>query len=61
MPEVVRLLLADAQTSGGLLLLVAADAAGALVRRLADEGHAAAQVSEVTPHRGDAPRIVVRA
>ena len=46
-PEVLRLLLADAQTSGGLLLFVPEAEAAALVRRLADEGHAAARIGSV--------------
>lgn len=58
-PEVLRLLLADAQTSGGLLLLVPPAAAEDLVARLVDEGHAAARIGEVTDHAEGAPRIVV--
>lgn len=45
--EARRLLLCDAQTSGGLLVAVApADAAG-LVSALVDEGHAAADIGEL--------------
>jgi selenide,water dikinase len=51
-PEVLRLLLADAQTSGGLLLFVPEGEAEALVRRLVDEGHAAARIGDVV-ERGD--------
>ena len=43
----------DPQTSGGLLIAVAADRAGELVRRLADAGEpAAAVVGEVRPRQG---------
>jgi selenide,water dikinase len=60
-PEVLRLLLADAQTSGGLLLFAPAAAAPALLRRLRDEGHDAAHIGEVAPPGPPgAPRVVVR-
>jgi selenide,water dikinase len=39
--------LADAQTSGGLLLAVPSGSAATLVRRLRDEGHEAAIVGEL--------------
>jgi selenide,water dikinase len=42
-----RLVLADAQTSGGLLLAVPSGSAATLVRRLRDEGHEAAIVGEL--------------
>lgn len=58
-PEALRLLLADAQTSGGLLLLVPPAAAEDLVARLVDGGHAAARIGEVTDHTRGSPRIVV--
>lgn len=66
-PEVLRLLLADAQTSGGLLLFVPQPAAAGLVRRLRDEGHLAATIGTVDGAEGEAtgthgaPRITVRA
>jgi selenide,water dikinase len=44
LPEAEQLLLADAQTSGGLLLAVAPDAADALVAALARRGTLAAAV-----------------
>jgi len=56
-PEVLRLLLADAQTSGGLLLFVPEAHAAALVRRLADEGHAAARIGEVVDRDDVAIRV----
>lgn len=61
-PEALRLLLADAQTSGGLLLFVPEAAAAALVRRLVDEGHQAARIGEVLPGSGAeavTPRIEI--
>ena len=52
--EIVQLLLADAQTSGGLLLAVSPEEAGGLRRRLEELGTpAAADVGEIT----DAPGI----
>ncbi len=48
-PDAEPLLLADAQTSGGLLIAVAADQADALVQRLTDLGTPAASViGEIT-------------
>jgi len=55
--EVTRLLLADAQTSGGLLFGAAPPRAAAAVERLRDEGHAAAVVGRV---RRGAGRIHLR-
>ncbi len=50
--ETTRILLADAQTSGGLLMAVAAERAGETVARLLDTGHAAAVVGEILPGEG---------
>ncbi len=48
-----RILVADAQTSGGLLLAVPPDRADALLRALrADPTPAAADIGEITPERG---------
>lgn len=58
-PEPLRLLLADAQTSGGLLLCLPEDQADAAVRRLLDEGAAAARIGTLV--RADpAPSILVK-
>src|SRR5262249_17814240 len=57
-PEWERLALADAQTSGGLLLAVAAERASDLERELAQRGIAAPAVGVVT--HGLAGRIEVR-
>lgn len=57
-PEDLRLLLADAQTSGGLLISVPADAEAALVRRLLEAGARAARIGSVT-ERSDGPAIRV--
>ena len=51
-------LLADAQTSGGLLVTVAPSAADELVARLRDEGHDAAAVGRI--REGTAGAITVR-
>lgn len=53
----LQLLLADAQTSGGLLLCVPEREAAALVARLRDEGHDAARVGELLPPDEAAPLI----
>ncbi len=45
--EAQRTLLCDAQTSGGLLISVAAGEAAALVADLRAEGHAAAEIGEL--------------
>jgi selenide,water dikinase len=59
-PEALRLLLADAQTSGGLLLCVPASNAAEAARRLADAGcDGAAIVGELSPFVTDGPRIAV--
>jgi selenide, water dikinase len=51
-PEAVRVGLSDAQTSGGLLISVAADAVAALVRALENSGTLAAIVGEVREGAG---------
>ncbi len=58
--ETTRLLLADAQTSGGLLLTLPADGAGALVAALTAAGHAAAHIGEVATRGPGEPAIDVR-
>ncbi len=55
-----RLILADAQTSGGLLLTVGDRSADELVRRLRDTGHAAARIGEIVEQRDHATLIDVR-
>jgi selenide, water dikinase len=60
--EMRRVILGDAQTSGGLLLCVPALHAEETVRRLRDEGcAAAARIGALTPGDGDSgvPRILV--
>lgn len=57
--EAERLLLADAQTSGGLLLCLPVAAADEVVRRLGEEGHTAATIGELAAWT-DGPRITVR-
>jgi len=56
-----RALLADAQTSGGLLLTVPSANAARLVRELVDSGHTAADIGEIAPRVSDvgAPSIRV--
>lgn len=54
-----RQLLADAQTSGGLLVAVGEARANDLVAALADAGMRAAAIGRLTPMRGAAPRIRV--
>lgn len=54
--EAVQLLLADAQTSGGLLAAVGARRAARLGAALADAGVEVVDIGEITPGR---PRIVV--
>jgi selenide,water dikinase len=56
--EADRLLLCDAQTSGGLLISIAAGAGDALAAALQADGHAAAVVGELRP--GVAGEIEVR-
>jgi selenide,water dikinase len=57
--EITRLVLADAQTSGGLLLTVPDREAEALVRRLRDEGHAAAVIGSLENLPTDDPHAIV--
>jgi selenide, water dikinase len=57
--EAMRLVLADAQTSGGLLLFFPADKADAAVAALRDEGVSCAAVIGEVKRRGN-PAIVVR-
>jgi len=62
-PEVRQLILADAQTSGGLLLAVDAPLQAALLHALADEGVAGARIGEITERSfadGPAGRVLVR-
>jgi selenide,water dikinase len=56
--EPEKLLLCDAQTSGGLLISVAAGDSRALVEALGDERHAAAEIGELIS--GVAGEIEVR-
>lgn len=59
-PEPLRLLLADAQTSGGLLLCLPEARAAEAVRRLHDAGcDGAAIIGSLSPHSGSGPRILV--
>jgi selenide,water dikinase len=58
MPETERLLLADAQTSGGLLIAVPEGSEQALQERLAEHGARAWRVGRV--HEGAAGSIAVR-
>ncbi len=51
-PDDVRLILSDAQTSGGLLICVAAQRAAALVAALLDAGVLAARIGSVEPGAG---------
>ena len=52
-----RILLADAQTSGGLLVALPGDRADVLTARLIDAGHRAARIGELTA--GSAGRITI--
>lgn len=59
-PEELRLLLADAQTSGGLLLCLPEPRAAEAVRRLQDAGcDGAAIIGGLEPHADGAPHILV--
>ncbi len=59
-PEPLRLLLADAQTSGGLLLCLPASSASEAVRRLEDAGcDGASIIGELVPFTEGAARIAV--
>ena len=52
MPPALRIGLSDAQTSGGLLISIAPDRAGALTRELATRNVAFAIVGEVVAGEG---------
>ncbi len=56
-PDAVRLLMADAQTSGGLLLCVAPERVGELVARLEGRSPAAAVIGEVVEGRPGANTV----
>lgn len=59
-PESLRLLLADAQTSGGLLLCMPEASAQEAVRRLEDAGcDGAAIIGDLAPFTEGGPRIAV--
>jgi selenide,water dikinase len=57
--ETTRLVLADAQTSGGLLLSVPEASAGPMARTLRDEGALAAVIGRLEPRSEDGVTIVV--
>lgn len=57
--ETTRLILADAQTSGGLLLSVPDSEAEPLARRLREEGHAAAVIGSLEPLPENDPHAIV--
>ena len=59
MDQADRLVLADAQTNGGMLAAVAARAAEKLLRRLADAGAPAVRIGEVVALRKREPGITV--
>jgi selenide,water dikinase len=59
MDEADRLVLADAQTNGGLLASVAAKSAPRLLRALADAGAPAVQIGEVVPLHGSEPGVTL--
>jgi selenide,water dikinase len=59
-PEPLRLLLADAQTSGGLLLCLPAGRAAEAVQRLSDQGRQASAIGRLVAASKGASRIVVR-
>jgi selenide,water dikinase len=59
MEQADRLVLADAQTNGGMLAAVAPRAAEKLLRRLADAGAPAVRIGEVQPLRKRDPGITV--
>lgn len=58
-PDALRLLLADAQTSGGLLLAVPAGEAAALVRRLVDAGMRAATIGDLVGRDASGMTLIV--
>ncbi len=57
-PETTRILLADAQTSGGLLIASAPDRTPTLIRELVARGEGAAVIGEMVAGRGGEIRIV---
>jgi selenide, water dikinase len=57
--EATLLLLADAQTSGGLLVALPVERAGELVDALVEDGHTAAVIGELTD--GEPGRVTLRA
>jgi len=59
MEEADQLVLADAQTNGGMLAAVAPRAAEQLLRRLADAGAPAARIGEVVPRGRLEPGVTV--
>jgi selenide, water dikinase len=59
MDQADRLVLADAQTNGGMLAAVASRAVEKLLRRLADAGAPAVRIGEVVPTRKREPGIAV--
>ena len=59
MEQADRLVLADAQTNGGMLAAVAPRAAEKLLRRLADAGAPAVRIGEAVPLRKREPGITV--
>lgn len=59
-PEELRLLLADAQTSGGLLLALPEETATGLVERLVDAGARAARIGSVIARPAGGPALHVR-
>jgi len=62
LPEACQLVLADAQTSGGLLIAVAAERAARLIETLVGRGASvAAVIGEVQAGQGRAGRMTVRA
>ena len=56
--ETDRIILADAQTSGGLLVSVAPDEAAGLVETLRASGHAASSIGELT--KGESGKVTVK-
>ena len=58
--ELTRLLLADAQTSGGLVFGVESGRTDEVLARLADSGHRAARIGRASPPSSDAHRLRLR-
>jgi selenide,water dikinase len=59
MEEADRLVLADAQTNGGMLAAVSPRMAERLLRKLADAGVPAARIGEVVPRGKQEPGVTV--